>query len=212
MVTRYPHSIVLDSDVWADRVRSGSLTCCVCNRNGARVRFALFGASAVLFCTYQVYINPIFPSFYIIEMHSSSSSSSPPLSSFSGSEYDQSRASTPISDFSVHGDLRNVPTPKSFVRISCAQGKPEELNVIFNEHASSGLLGLYLLRALNDRSGPADNQFNWTEESINIGDRSINYHLGTTPEGADLSQLEVLYKMSSSYNEIIWACSDNPVH
>lgn len=122
-----------------------------------------------------------------------SSSSSQP-SSLSGSESGQSRASTPISDFSLHEDLGNVPTPKFFVRISCAQGKPEELNVIFNEHASGGLLGLFLPRTQNDYSHPVDGQFSWTEESISIGDRSTEYHLGTTLEGMDLGRLEVLYR------------------
>ena len=139
----------------------------------------------------MVYINSIFPSFCIIEMYSSPSSQ---LSSFSGSESGQSRASTPISDFSLHEDLRNVPTPKFFVRMSCAQGKPEELNVIFDEHASGGLLGLFLPMTLNDCSHPVDGQFNWTEESISIGGRSTEYHLGTTLEGLDLSRLEVQYR------------------
>src|SRR6266576_1823342 len=118
------------------------------------------------------------------------SSSSSPLSS-SGSESGHSRASTPNSEFSLHGDLQQVPTPKVFVRIPSTQWNSKGLNTIFNEQTVGGLLGIYLPRAANDYAHPVDDQFGWIEESISVGGRRVDYHLGTAPEGVDLSQLEV---------------------
>ena len=65
------------------------------------------------------------------------------------------------------------------------------MNTIFNEQAVGGLLGIYLPRAANDYAHPVDDQFGWIEESISVGGRRVDYHLGTAPEGVDLSQLEV---------------------
>ncbi|KAK2464199.1 hypothetical protein APHAL10511_003656 [Amanita phalloides] len=119
----------------------------------------------------------------------SSSSSTPSSSSESGYE---SRTSTPLLDSSTPGELLGISLPRFFVHLPCSQADPKDLNAIFSECAIGGLLVLYLPSIIDDVSCPVGDKLTWTAKNVSTDGRNIDYHLGISSDGLDLSQLETI--------------------